>query len=167
MVSAFKHAWKGYKQHCWGKDELRPISGGCSTWFNLGLTLVDSLDTMWLMGLADEFDEARGWVENEMVIAQNRDVNLFETTIRSLGGLLSAYHLSEDEMFLHKAVSLCTHTGCLISCFQHTTLHYSSFLHFIVSPSSSSSSSSSSSLYYHFHFIFHPLFLCHFTERTW
>ena len=35
----------------------------------------------------------------------NRDVNLFETTIRVLGGLLSAYHLSKDEIFLDKAVS--------------------------------------------------------------
>ena len=105
IVAAFKHAWKGYKTHCWGKDELKPISGSCSTWFNLGLTLVDSLDTMWLMGLEEEFTAARNWVANEMVVAQNRDVNLFETTIRTLGGLLSAYHLSEDQIFLNRAVS--------------------------------------------------------------
>lgn len=34
------------------------------------------------------------------------DVNLFESTIRVLGGLLSAYHLSGDELFLRKAVSV-------------------------------------------------------------
>ena len=105
IVAAFKHAWKGYKQHCWGRDELKPISGGCSTWFNLGLTLVDSLDTMWLMGLKEEFSEARDWVAQELVVAQPRDVNLFETTIRVLGGLLSAYHLSQDQIFLDRAVS--------------------------------------------------------------
>lgn len=105
VVTAFKHAWKGYKLHCWGKDELKPISGGCSTWFNLGLTLVDSLDTMWLMGLTKEFSEARDWVAREMNVAQPRDVNLFETTIRVLGGLLSAFHLSKDQIFLDKAVS--------------------------------------------------------------
>lgn len=33
------------------------------------------------------------------------DVNLFESTIRILGGLLSAYHLSGDALFLQKAVS--------------------------------------------------------------
>lgn len=33
------------------------------------------------------------------------DVNLFESTIRLLGGLLSAYHLSGDALFLQKAVS--------------------------------------------------------------
>ena len=40
-----------------------------------------------------------------MNIKPNVDVNLFETTIRVLGGLLSAYHLSNDEVFLDKAVS--------------------------------------------------------------
>lgn len=35
----------------------------------------------------------------------NRDVNLFEVTIRVLGGLLSIYHLSDDRMYLEKAVS--------------------------------------------------------------
>ena len=104
VVTAFKHAWKGYKDHAWGYDELKPISKGHSTWFDLGLTLVDSLDTMWLMGLKEEFQEARDWVANKLIIEQNRDVNLFETTIRVLGGLLSTYHLTHDHIFLEKAV---------------------------------------------------------------
>lgn len=105
VVAAFRHAWRAYRAYAWGKDELMPISKDSNEWFNLGLTLVDSLDTMWLMGLRDEFDEARAWVEGEMVIAQDKDVNLFETTIRVLGGLLSTYHLTQDEMFREKAVS--------------------------------------------------------------
>ena len=94
--------------YAWGKDELKPISRDSNEWFNLGLTLVDSLDTMWLMGLTKEFEEAREWVETEMVIAQDKDVNLFETTIRVLGGLLTTYHLTQDKMFLKKAVRACT-----------------------------------------------------------
>lgn len=54
VVDAFKWAWKAYKADAWGKDELKPISHSSETWFNLGLTLVDSLDTMLLMGLNDE-----------------------------------------------------------------------------------------------------------------
>ena len=104
VVEAFKHAWKGYKDHAWGFDELKPLSKGHSTWFDLGLTLVDSLDTMWLMGLTEEFQEARDWVANKLVIEQNRDVNLFETTIRVLGGLLTTYHFTDDKIFLDKAV---------------------------------------------------------------
>ena len=105
VVEAFKHAWKAYKEHAWGKDELQPISKESSEWFNLGLTLIDALDTMWLMGLSDEFDEARNWVAQEMVVGVDKDVNLFETTIRVLGGLLSTYHLTGDQLFYDRAVS--------------------------------------------------------------
>lgn len=50
---AFRHAWKGYKDYAWGHDELKPISKSFSEWFGLGLTLVDSLDTMWILGLKE------------------------------------------------------------------------------------------------------------------
>ena len=53
VVNAFKHAWAAYKKYAWGKDELQPLTKGHSTWFNLGLTMVDSLDTMYIMGLKD------------------------------------------------------------------------------------------------------------------
>lgn len=104
VVDAFRHAWRGYKDYAWGRDELTPVSKSSHQWFNLGLTLVDSLDTMWIMGLHTEFSEARDWVANELQVAQDKKVNFFETTIRILGGLLSAYHLSRDSVFLEKAV---------------------------------------------------------------
>lgn len=49
----FRHAWKGYKDHAWGRDELKPISKSFGEWFGLGLTLIDSLDTMWILGLKE------------------------------------------------------------------------------------------------------------------
>lgn len=54
-----------------------------------------------------EFTEAKRWVEQELSFSKNTDVNLFETTIRVLGGLLSTYHLTGDQLFLDKAVSCC------------------------------------------------------------
>ncbi|XP_012286932.1 endoplasmic reticulum mannosyl-oligosaccharide 1,2-alpha-mannosidase isoform X2 [Orussus abietinus] len=106
VVTAFKHSWNGYKKFAWGHDNVKPISGGYHEWFGLGLTIVDSLDTMYIMGLNDEFTDARAWVENSLVFTLNRDVNLFEVTIRVLGGLLAAYHLSGDKLFLDKATDL-------------------------------------------------------------
>ncbi|CAH1785249.1 unnamed protein product [Owenia fusiformis] len=106
VVEAFKHSWKGYKEYAWGRDELQPISRSYSTWFGVGLTLVDSLDTMYIMGLKEEFEEAREWVANSLDFNINKDVNLFEITIRILGGLLSAYHLTKDTVFLNKAIDL-------------------------------------------------------------
>ncbi|KAM4578224.1 mannosidase, alpha, class 1B, member 1b isoform 2-T2 [Fundulus diaphanus] len=103
VQEAFRHAWKGYKDYAWGHDELRPISRSYSEWFGLGLTLIDALDTMWILGLKQEFEEARAWVATELTFNKNVDVNLFESTIRILGGLLSTYHLTGDGLFLDKA----------------------------------------------------------------
>jgi len=51
VVEAFLHAWKGYKDYAWGHDHLKPISKTYNDWFHLGLTIIDSLDTMYIMGL--------------------------------------------------------------------------------------------------------------------
>ncbi|XP_069039660.1 mannosidase, alpha, class 1B, member 1b isoform X2 [Lepisosteus oculatus] len=103
VVEAFRHAWKGYKEFAWGHDELKPVSKSYSEWFGLGLTLIDALDTMWVLGLKEEFEEARKWVATELSFARNVDVNLFESTIRIMGSLLSTYHLTQDSLFLDKA----------------------------------------------------------------
>lgn len=54
-----------------------------------------------------EFEEAKQWVATHLSFGRNVDVNLFESTIRILGGLLSTYHLTGDALFLEKAVSVC------------------------------------------------------------
>jgi len=106
VVAAFKHAWNNYRRYAWGHDHLKPITKRHQNWFGLGLTLIDSLDTMYIMGLTDEFEEAKEWVGESLDFSINKDVNLFETTIRVLGGLLSAFHLSGDKLFLEKAKDL-------------------------------------------------------------
>jgi len=106
VVGAFKHAWQGYRAHAWGRDHLKPISRTHQTWFDLGLTLIDSLDTMLVMGLKEEFAEARDWIDTNLKFTTDKDVNLFETTIRVLGGLLSTFHLSGDKLFRDKARDL-------------------------------------------------------------
>jgi len=106
IVAAFMHAWNAYKKYAWGHDELRPVSHGWQEWFGVGLTIVDSLDTAWIMGLKDEFKLGRDWVSRNMSLARDNDVQLFEVVIRILGGLMSAYTLSQDEIFLHKALDL-------------------------------------------------------------
>ncbi|XP_014282102.1 endoplasmic reticulum mannosyl-oligosaccharide 1,2-alpha-mannosidase [Halyomorpha halys] len=106
VVSAFKHAWKGYKKWAWGHDNLRPISKKPSNWFKLGLSIVDSIDTMYIMGLKEELKEAQNWVEHSLKFTEYNDVNLFEVTIRVLGGLLSAFHLTGESVYKDKAKDL-------------------------------------------------------------
>ena len=62
-----KHAWDGYVQYAWGQNELKPISkkGHSAAVFGktpLGATIVDSLDTLYLMGLQDRFEQGKEWV---------------------------------------------------------------------------------------------------------
>lgn len=69
-----KHAWNNYKLYAWGKNELKPISkrAHLSSVFggsDLGATIVDGLDTLYLMGLMDEFREGREWVATQFHIA--------------------------------------------------------------------------------------------------
>lgn len=54
-----------------------------------------------------EAERATAWIENSFTAAPNTTVNLFETTIRVLGGLLSAFHLSDgNQVLLLAAVDL-------------------------------------------------------------
>jgi mannosyl-oligosaccharide alpha-1,2-mannosidase len=108
--SVAKKSWDGYRQHAWLHDELRPQSGTFRDPFaNWGATMVDSLDTLWIMGLMDEFEEAVKAVDKiDFTTTMRADIPLFETTIRYLGGLLAAYDLSDKKHknLLDKAVEL-------------------------------------------------------------
>ncbi|KAJ8086082.1 mannosyl-oligosaccharide alpha-1,2-mannosidase [Marasmius tenuissimus] len=110
VVAAFKHAWRAYERDAMGDDEYHPMSRkgtNLTKAGGIGYTVIDSIDTMLLMGLEDDYKRARDWVENKLSFEQDADFSTFETTIRVLGGLLSAYHLSgEDRLFLDKAVDL-------------------------------------------------------------
>lgn len=60
----------------------------------MGWIIVDALDTMILMNLTSRVGQAREWISKDLSYDQDHDVNTFETTIRMLGGLLSAHYLS-------------------------------------------------------------------------
>lgn len=107
---AFEHAWSGYKANAMFHDELTPVSGEYKDPFNgWGATLVDTLDTLWIMGLKDEFEKAAQWVKKiNFTTSGRKDIPLFETVIRYLGGLIAAYDISNAKypVFLDKAVEL-------------------------------------------------------------
>ncbi|KAJ2905772.1 glycoside hydrolase family 47 protein [Zalerion maritima] len=110
VKSAFLRCWDSYRNNAssWMRDELLPVSGGGKTTFGgWSATLVDSLDTLWIMGLEDEFREAAAAAASlDFANTTETAVNMFETTIRHLGGLLSAYDLSGEEALKLKAVEL-------------------------------------------------------------
>ncbi|KAI5453762.1 hypothetical protein NCC49_005575 [Naganishia albida] len=57
---AFVYAWQRYKDKAWGHDEVRPVTGVPSDPFQgWGATIIDSLETLLIMGLADEYEACR------------------------------------------------------------------------------------------------------------
>lgn len=110
VKAAFEHAWRGYKKYAWLHDEIQPLSGGFADPFvGWAATLVDGLDTLWLMGMIDEFEEAVKAVGAIDFSKPNAErVPIFETTIRYLGGLLGAYDISGHKypVLLKKATDL-------------------------------------------------------------
>ncbi|KAL8466503.1 hypothetical protein ACS0TY_035548 [Phlomoides rotata] len=104
VKDAMLHAWSSYEKYAWGHDELQPQSkNGVDSFGGLGATLIDALDTLYIMGLDEQFQRAREWVAQSLDFNKNYDASVFETTIRVVGGLLSAYDLSGDKLFLEKS----------------------------------------------------------------
>ena len=59
-----QHAWDGYAKYGWGKNEVRPVSlrGHTASIFgsaSMGATIVDALDTLYIMGMMEEYEKAR------------------------------------------------------------------------------------------------------------
>lgn len=102
------HAWEGYKKYAWGHDELHPLSKQPFDWYGktLLMTPVDAMDTLTLMGLKAQADEARQLVDTKLNLDQDIYVKDFEITIRLLGALLSNYELTGDKRLLELADEL-------------------------------------------------------------
>lgn len=103
----FYHAYHSYL-HTYPADEVLPIS--CRGRFrqvedssdiddsigNFSLTLVDSLDTLVMMGDIVEFEVAIKRIISDLNFDTDIVVSVFETNIRMLGGLLSAHILAKS-----------------------------------------------------------------------
>lgn len=107
----FQFGYDGYMKYAFPKDELNPIdcTGRGPDYDNpsninindvLGdysLTLVDTLDTLAVMGNASEFKRAVKLVLEHVSFDKDNVVQVFEANIRLLGALLSAHLLIVDE----------------------------------------------------------------------
>ncbi|KAF2420302.1 putative endoplasmic reticulum mannosyl-oligosaccharide 1,2-alpha-mannosidase [Tothia fuscella] len=110
VKEAFVHSWRGYSKYAWLHDEVAPITRGSKDPFGgWGASLVDSLDTLWVMGLQKDFAIAVAALEKiDFTTATLDTINVFETTIRYLGGLLAAHDLCEGKypILMEKALQV-------------------------------------------------------------
>lgn len=102
------HAWRGYREHAWGMDELNPQSRTGSNFYgthSLALTVIDSLDTLLIIGLRQEYAEAR---DHALGISFDKEmeISVFESNIRIVGGFLSAFALTGEGKFVTRAFDL-------------------------------------------------------------
>lgn len=104
------HAWEGYKKYAWGHDSLKPLSKQPFDWYGPGhsllMTPVDALDTLILMGLKPQADEAEKLIDTRLNLNQDIYVKDFEITIRLLGALISCYEGTGDKRLLELADEL-------------------------------------------------------------
>jgi mannosidase alpha-like ER degradation enhancer 2 len=110
VKAEFLHAWNGYKKYAWGHDDLKPLSKSYKDWYaeSLLMTPVDSLDSLYLLGFKKESDATRKYITENLSFDKDIDVQNFEITIRLLGGLLSAYQMTNDKKLLNLAEDLGT-----------------------------------------------------------
>ena len=104
---AFLHAWNGYLRHAWGIDALLPLSRPGK----LVRRLADHDAVGWLRhhaphGTGRRGGEAKALILDGLSFDHDFPVQIFEVTIRILGGLLSAYQMDGDPRFLALAIDL-------------------------------------------------------------
>lgn len=102
------HCWNGYVNYAWGHDEVRPVSKGVRDWYKqpVLMTPVDALDALLIMGCKAQADSARALIVERLSFDRDDRVQVFEVTIRLLGGLLSGYQMTGDRNLLNLADSL-------------------------------------------------------------
>lgn len=112
VKAEMKWSWAQYREHAWGQDQIKPVSGGAENFFfperPMGLSIIEALDTLWVMGLDAEFEDGVKWCKDNLRFDIDGDVQVFEISIRLVGGLLSAHHASGDQRLLELAHDLTT-----------------------------------------------------------
>lgn len=107
----FLHAWNCYDKYAFGADQVMPLSGQKNNFFfggrrTIGLSIIEALDTLYVMGLDTELKKCLDWIYNNSDFNIDDDFNTFEGIIRVLGGLLAGYLAVEDQRLLTLAKDL-------------------------------------------------------------
>lgn len=84
ILDAFYTSWTAYREHAWGMDEYHPLSHHGSNLLGpkraIGYTIVDSLDSLIIMGMDEEYRRAANWVRNIDWAIDGR-LNVFEVRL--------------------------------------------------------------------------------------
>ena len=98
------HAWNNYKLYAWGHNELSPLSkrpfyGSVFETFKFGATIVDSLDTLYVMNLKTEFEDGKAWIAENLFL--NRSVSISSNLYTQIIHSKKKNFISSPQMFLY------------------------------------------------------------------
>jgi len=106
----FLHAWNGYRKFAWGFDEVKPLSGTSHDFFvtghSFGLSIIEALDTLYVMELDGELAECVRWLRTHLDFDVDGDVQMFEAVIRMVAGLIAGYYATGERFLLDGARDL-------------------------------------------------------------
>lgn len=122
VKAAMRWAWQRYRAVAWGQDEVKPVSGAGQSFLipgaTVGLSIVEALDTLWLMGLDAELEDGIRWIKQRLTFDLDGEAQVFEASIRLVGGLLSGHLATGDARLLELAHDLATR---MMPCFDTPT----------------------------------------------
>ena len=96
---ALKDAFRAYERDASGFDDLAPVSRRGVNWLHSRATLVDALDSLYVVGLREDYERAVTEVLRPTLVGEPpfwQSVSVFEYHIRVVGGLLGAFEVSGD-----------------------------------------------------------------------
>lgn len=85
---------------------ISSVKGSNTNLLTFIATIFDALDTMLIMGLDTQYQKALGHVNDVNFKKSDSDSKTFETTIRYLGGLLSANDIKPNTILVKQAIAV-------------------------------------------------------------
>ena len=105
-----REAFSVYRKYAWGAPAVKPNFRVPAYGVNFlfpGATIVGAMSTLWTMGLRREWRAGRQWITKQLHSAAfTENVRTVDLVTNYLGGLLSAYFLSGEEVFLNRSLEL-------------------------------------------------------------
>ncbi|EAY18042.1 hypothetical protein TVAG_113860 [Trichomonas vaginalis G3] len=95
-------AFKSYFNNCLGHDEIRPITKRCLDPYGISSTLLESVETLYLLNLTDLYKQAYDYIRDNFSCYNIGWVGRAEFYSRVIGSLIGSYLLTGDKMFYTK-----------------------------------------------------------------
>ena len=94
-----KNAFGSYWRKCNESDFILPLSGKCYNESGMMLTGIESLETLWLTGLTNEYKNMRDKISKSVVCDKRKYYVVNDVAVRVIGSLLSIFGMTNDKMY--------------------------------------------------------------------